>query len=522
MSRSKQYILSIDVGTGSGRSILFDMEGLEVAVAQKEWLPKSDPNYPGSQDFDTREAWRLLCETVREVMVKAEAGPDDIAAVTSTAMREGMVLYNRDKEVIWACPNVDARAGDEVIEMVKKDLAEPIYRRGGDWLSITSPPRLWWIRNKKPEIYSEIAHMNMLSDWVLFRLSGELVTDPSIGSSSGMFDLAQRKWSQEIIDLADLPRGIYADVHESGTIIGRVNAEASKETGLKTGTPVVTGGADTQLALIGAGAIKPLMYTVCGGTFWQTTVVTDRAVPDPQYRLRALCHAVPGQWMTEGIGFYHGFTMRWIRDGFCAEEKKQALKEGVDPYTLMERLAERIPPGSNGVQAIFSNIMDVKRWRHAPPSLLGFDLLAPEKTGKAAAIRAIEESTAYVTKGHIDILAELTGRIPREIIFVGGSSKGVLWPRIIADVLGATVHIPVVKESTCLGAAMGCMTALGEYDSLEQVVQKVVRWERRIEPDSENHKVYQDEYQRWLKVYDAMLRIGDDGLLPSLWRAPGV
>jgi autoinducer-2 kinase len=514
--------MTIDVGTGSGRAILFDLQGNQVAVSQREWLPKADPEYPGALDFDTRESWKLLTETTREAMKRGNVAASSILAVTATSMREGVVLYNKKNEVIWACPNVDARATAEVVEMVKQGLGKPIYRIGGDWLSIISPPRLWWIRKHKPEIYNEIAHVHMLSDWVLFELSGRYVTDPTNGSSSGIFDLAKRVWSDEICKIADLPRGVYADVCESGTVIGKVTKKAAEATGLLEGTPVVTGGGDTQLALVGVGAVKPNMYTLCGGTFWQATLVAEKPLYDPEFRLRLGCHAVPGQWMTEGIGFYLGFTMRWFRDGFCLEEKRLAEKQGLDAYALMEKLASEMPAGSNGVQAIFSNVMDVKKWRHATPSFVGFDVVAPEKTGKSACIRAIEENAAYVSRSHFETLAELSGEPPKVITFAGGSSKGFLWPQIIADVLGVPVKIPKVKEATSLGSAICVLTALGETKDWPEAVERVVHWDRVVEPNNANHATYNDTYKRWFEVYQRMLPMADEGLLPSLWRAPGV
>jgi autoinducer 2 (AI-2) kinase len=166
--------------------------------------------------------------------------------------------------------------------------------------------------------------------------------------------------------------------------------------------------------------------------------------------------------------------------------------------------------------------MDAKRWRHATPSLVGFDVLNAAGSGKAACIRAIEESAAYVTRGHMDILIDLTGQPPREVTFAGGSAKGSLWPQIIADTLGVPVNIPVIKESTSLGAAICGLVALGEARDWQDAVERVVRWERHLEPDPANHTRYDDTYQRWLEVYRRMLPIADDRILPSLWRAPGV
>jgi len=521
MNKNGKYILTIDVGTGSGRSIFFDMQGNQISSAQREWLPIEDIRYPGALDFDTKGAWNLIIETIKEAMIKANIKPSEIAGVTATSMREGMVLYNKKKEVIWACPNVDSRAYEEVVEMLEKDLAKPIYRIGGDWLSITSPARFWWIRKHAPYIYENIAYMNMLSDWILFKLSGELVTDPSIGSSSGIFDLSKRKWSDEIPEIANIPKGIYAEVFESGSIIGGVTKDTAAATGLLEGTPVITSGADTQMALVGVGSVKPNMYTLVGGTFWQATLVTDTPLYDPEFRLRLLCHAVPGQWMTEGVGFHIGFTIRWFRDGFCQEEKKLAVSHGKDAYALMENLALEIPPGSNGVQALFSYVMNVKNWRHGPPSFVGFNLLEPEKTGKAACIRSIEESAAYVSRSHFETLSELSGENPSEITFAGGSSKGFLWPQIISDVMGVSIKIPKVKEATSLGSAVCVMIALRESKNWIDAIDQVVHWDKIIEPNSQNHQIYDETYKRWFEIYEHMLPIADKGLSPALWKAPG-
>lgn len=276
------------------------------------------------------------------------------------------------------------------------------------------------------------------------------------------------------------------------------------------------------MALVGAGAVTPGAFTVCGGTFWQTTLLTNHPLIDSLRRPRTLCHAVPGQWMTEGIGFYHGFTMRWFRDGFCDKEKEEAELRRTDAYAVMEERASAVPPGSNGVQGIFSNVMEARRWRHAPPSLVGFNLLDAAGTGKAACIRAIEENAAYVTRGHIEVLEELSGKSPSEIVLVGGASKGKLWPRIVAEVTGCPIRIPLVKETTSLGGAIAAFLGNGVFSSWSEAVAATVRTERIVEPRLDAVAAYREAYGRWRKVNDRLLSLSDDGILPALWRAPGV
>jgi autoinducer 2 (AI-2) kinase len=229
-----------------------------------------------------------------------------------------------------------------------------------------------------------------------------------------------------------------------------VTRRAAEETGLREGTPVVAGGADTQLGLLGAG-VRPGEYTVVAGTFWQNTILLDRPLIDPETRLRTLCHVLPGQWMLEGIGFYCGMSMRWFRDAFCDAEVAVARERGVDPYAVMEESAALVPPGSGGVLAILSNLMNARRWCTRRPSFLGFNLSDPAGSAAVPAC-GLSRKPQPTRRGHRDIITELTGASFTELVFTGGAAKGTLWPRIIADVTGVPVHVPVVKESSARSA----------------------------------------------------------------------
>jgi autoinducer 2 (AI-2) kinase len=258
-----------------------------------------------------------------------------------------------------------------------------------------------------------------------------------------------------------------------------------------------------------------------GGSFWQLTVVTDAPLIDRQARVRTLCHALPGQWMTEGIGFYCGIVMRWFRDAFCEIEMAEAARRGTDPYVVMEEAAATVPAGANGLLGVFANVMDVKRWVQAAPSFLGFDVDDPARTGRAACIRAIEEQAAFASRGHLRIIEELTGRTFGELVFTGGAAKGALWPHIVADTLGLPVRIPAVKESTALGAAMFAGIGAGLYDDVTEVTERLVRFERTIEPDPANAQVYADAFARWSQVYPHVLALSERKVLKPMWWPAG-
>jgi autoinducer 2 (AI-2) kinase len=515
------YTLAIDLGTGSCRAILFGDDGRQAAIGQREWSHAALPGVPGSQVFDTAHNWQLICECIREALDRAAIGPAEVAAVSSTSMREGMVLYDAAGQEIWACPNVDSRAGAEAAELVASGRARRIFEEGGDWVSITSPARFLWIQAHEPDTFRQIAHVGMLSDWVLYRLTGRFVTDPSAGSSSNLFDLRTRTWSASSLELIGVSAEVVPEVLEPGTVVGGLTAHASDETGLAVGTTVVVGGADTQLGLVGIGVVAPGRLTLLGGSFWQLTVVTDQPLIDPKARLRTLCHAIPGLWMTEGIGFYCGIAMRWFRDAFCELEREEATRRGVDPYMVMEESAAGVAPGSEGVMAIFSNVMDAKRWVQAAPSFLGFDLDRPAASNRAACIRALEEQAAYSARGHLAIISELTGDSYHELLLTSGAAKGELWPQIVADVVGLPVHVPVVKESTALGAAICAGVGAGIYRDLAQAAASLLRIERTFEPSAEAHAVYDERYAAWRALYPRILDLSESGLLRPMWWPAG-
>jgi autoinducer-2 kinase len=518
---SGELLLALDAGTGSCRAVLFAVDGSQVSMAQREWSHAELPGVPGSQVFDTETNWKLITECVRQVLAEPGVDVSAIRALSTTSMREGMVLYDGSGRELWACPNVDSRAGVEATDLVGRGLANTIYQQGGDWVAITAPARLLWIQRHEPGLFKEVRHLTMLADWITQRFTGEFVTDPSIGSSSGMFDLANRTWSADIIDICGMRADVFPSVLTPGTTAGVLSADAAAATGLRQGTPVVVGGADTQLGLVGIGVVEPGRFTVIGGTFWQQTIGLSEAMIDPKARLRTLCHALPGQWMMEGIGFYCGLTMRWFRDAFCDLEKLEAERTGVDAYTLMERAAERVPPGSSGVMGILSNLMVASRWIHASPAFVQFNVGDPAHSGRKECIRAIEEAAAYVSYGHLQVIEEITGRPIDHAVFTGGASKGTLWPRVLADVLGIPVSMPRVKESTALGAAMFAGIGAGLYPDVATAARQVVSFETTLEPDPEVHQRYGELYAKWSRVYRAELALVENGLLKPLWRAAG-
>ena len=520
---AKQYLMAVDAGTGSVRAVLFDTKGNQLGCVQREWEHKEDPRWPGSMDFDWAYNWQLASGCIRGVLAETGIDPKEIAAVSTTCMREGIVLYDKDGREIWACANVDARSNDEVGELIRMNpsLEKEVYLESGQTYALGALPRLLWVKNKMPEVYEKVATVGMFNDWLIYKMTGVLEVEPSNGSTTGIFDLQKRAWDPAIAEKCGLRTDIFPPVRECGEVIAHVNARGAAETGLAEGTPVVVGGGDAQLGCVGVGVVDPNQAAVFGGSFWQYEFNTANGKTDPGCRVRVNCHAVPGVWQFEALAFMPGIVMRWFRDGFCQLEKQQAEATGKDPYYLMDKEAAKVPAGCHGMMCAFSDVMNFISWKHAAPTFTNFEL-DPERFSRYTFYRAILENTAMVTRGHLELVKEATGNMPQEIVFAGGAAKSPLWCQIVADVLGLPVKVPVVKEATALGAAILAGYGVGIYKDISATARELVQWDKTYAPNMENHAVYEEMYGPWRRVYAAQLTLCDEKLTKNMWIAPGL
>ena len=516
-------LMAVDAGTGSVRAVLFSLDGEQLGCVQQEWTHAEDPRFPGSMDFDWTHNWALASSCIRGVIEQTGVNPKDIAAVSTTCMREGIVLYDKDGNEIWACANVDARSDDEVGQLVRMDpeLEKKIYHRSGQTYALGALPRIFWVKNKMPEVYDKVALCTMFNDWLIYKMTGVFSSEPSNACTTGIYDLKARDWADEIAAGIGLKTGIFPKTYECGTVVAKVSEKGAADTGLFVGTPVVTGGGDAQLGCVGVGVVDAKQAAIFGGSFWQYEYNTDEPNTDAQCRVRVNCHSVPGIWQYEALAFKPGMVMRWYRDAFCTPEKELARASGRDPYDLMNEKARDIPAGCYGMMCTFSDVMNYISWRHASPSFMNFDF-DPQKYNRYTFYRAIMENTALVTYGHMKLVEETTGNVPDEVVFAGGASKSDLWCQILCDALGKPVNVPRVKEATALGAAIMAGYGVGLYEDISGTAKRLVRMDKRYEPNMENHRTYMEMYKVWREVYARELAISDDRLTRYMWAAPGV
>ena len=518
------YLMAIDAGTGSIRAVIFDTLGNQISVAQKEWTHLEEDGVPNSMSFDFLKNRELVTWCIKESIVKAEIDAQDILALSATSMREGIVLYDKDGNELWAVANVDARADKEVkrLKCEYEEIEKEFYDISGQTFALGALPRIMWLKNNSPEIYEKVARVSMIGDWVLACLSGVIATDPSNAGTTGIFSLKSREWEPSMATKVGIVDDIFPEPYEDGTIIGYVTKEASELTGLSVSTKVVTGGGDVQLGSAGLGVVNEGDVAILGGSFWQQVVnIPSDVIPPEDMAIRVNPHVIPNQSQAEGITFFSGLVMRWFRDAFCELEKLEAADLGVDTYSILEKKAMQVPVGSNGIIPVFSDSMKYGKWYHASPSFLNLSLDA-EVCNKASMFRSLQENACIVSAINLEKIKEFTGVEYDEVVFAGGASKGELWPQILADVLGVKVKIPKVKEATALGAAMAAGVGAGIYKDISSAAKKIVVWDKTYTPNMDNYKTYQEIKVKWQEVYEAQLDLVDKGLTESMWKAPGL
>lgn len=518
-----KYLMALDAGTGSVRAVIFDLDGSQIAVDQREWTHLEDPRFPGSMDFDIEKNFSLTLSCIIGAIKKAGIDGRDIAALSTTSMREGIVLYDRNKKELWACANVDARAGKEVAQLIalSSGIEKEIYSVSGQTFALGALPRLLWVKNNLPELYEKVSAITMLNDWLVYRLTGELTVEPSNGSTTGMFSLKNRGWDIEIAKKCGLKEDIYPRVYESGVPVATVRKDIAEATGLSEKCLVVTGGGDAQLGCIGVGAVRPGQACLFGGSFWQLEYNVDKPKTDQDCRIRVNCHAVPGLWQYELIAFFPGLIVRWFRDAFCPLEKLLEQQSGIDAYYLLEKEAQNVPVGSNGMLCTFSDTMNYIAWKHAAPAFINFSIDAA-KFNRAVFYRSILENAALVSLSHKMLVESITGDPIDGILFASGASKSSLWCSIVADTLGIPVSVPKTKEATALGAAILAGVGAGFYADLSDTAGRLCTIEKTYEPNLKNHQIYLELFNRWKLVYRNQLKLADEGYTQHMWKAPGL
>ena len=497
-----KYLMALDAGSGSGRCVIVSLDGKKIFTTKKDWSYYTPQGLASSaSEFHPEDFWQIFVDCIHETLQKAGITGRDVLGVSSTSQREGLVVLDKEGTELYAGPNRDFRAAMEGI-FVSNGYGDEIYRRSGHYPSgLFGVARLLWFKKNKPELFARFATMLSINDWVLYRVSGERASEPTNASETALYDIQKHEWMKDLLPRLELP-DILPPVKNAGTIIGVVTEETAQQTGLKAGTPVVAGAADTQCGLLGCGLLQTDEIGAISGTTTPVQMITAVPVLDPQTRTWADPYVVPGKYVLESNSGGSGSLFQWLRDTMCESEIMKTDPERA--YGEMVKIAEKAPPGSMGV-IIHSGVNIFNAKKIGMPLnvfLLGLSPLTDSSgSGKALILRAMLENFVYGIKANANQVFEVLGRQPTFIGVCGGLSKSDLYNQIMADVMSLPVKVPVCREGTGVGCAICAGIGAGQFKDFTEGVKALVHIERVYEPDANNLSKYKSLYNRWLKSF---------------------
>ena len=492
MTDETAVVIGVDIGTTSTKAVVFDTAGQVIAHHAVEY-PLLTPT-PAAAEQDPEEIHRAVLTAIREAVRKAGAAPADVVGVAFSAAMHSVIAVGADhrpltRSITWA----DSRA-TEWAERIKNDWdGLAIYQRTGTPIHPMSPlAKLVWLRREQPEVFARAARFVGIKEYVFFRLFKRYVVDYSIASATGLFNLSRLDWDAGALEVAGITPDRLAEPVPTTFHMAGLEPDLARELGLLPTTPFVVGANDGVLSNLGVNAIGPGEVAVTIGTSGAMRAVVDRPLTDPSGR--TFCYALTDRhWVIGGPVNNGGIVFRWVRDELTASAVETARRLGIDPYEVLTRIAERVTPGAEGL--LFHPYLAGERAPLWNANLRGSFFGLAMHHRKEHLIRAVLEGVIFNLYSILPAVEALIG--PTQTMkATGGFARSGLWRQMMADIFNREVVVPESFESSCLGAAVLGLYALGRVDSLN-VIAGMVGATHRHTPIAKNVEIY----SRLLPIY---------------------
>jgi xylulokinase len=455
-------LVGLDVGTTGVKALVLSASGDVVGRAEHAY-PLSTPR-PGWSEQAPEDWWLAAAAAA------AELGAELQTAGLSGQMH-GLVVLDEDGNVLrpailWN----DQRTAAECAEIEERvGLKRLIRLTGNRALTGFTAPKLLWLRNNEPETFARIAHILLPKDYVRFRATGTRAIDVADASGTLLFDVANRRWSDEVLEALEIPHEWLPPVYES---------------------PEIMGAGDQAAGALGVGIAGPGALSIVLGTSGVVFAALEEYRPEPEARLHTFCHAVPDTWHAMGVMLSAAGSLQWLQSAVGGASYDELLRE-----------AASWPPGAEGL--VFQPYLAGERTPHADPNARGAFVGLSLRHDRGALARAVLEGVAYGLRDSLELLRSVgvDAQIGRAS---GGGARSELWLRIVASVLGLPLERTVAEEGAAYGAALLAGVKRGVFADAHEAVAAFVRVRDRIEPEPEWQRSYETGYGRFRHLYPAL------------------
>lgn len=481
-------LLGIDLGTSSVKVVVYALDGSIRGIGTAEY-PILTPSV-GYAEQEPEDWWRATILAVRQAMDKA--GKPAISGIGFCGQMHGFALIGKDRRalspaIIWA----DQRSAGllaEIESIVGPDLKKCGTAPAAGFLIAT----LFWLQRYQPELLDQTLTLLMPKDYIRLKITGELGTDESDASATGIFDVEQRTWADDLITRLKLPRSIFPVTNESVELVGCLRKDAAAELGLAPGIPVSAGSSDQPAQAVGNGLIDPPLGSVTIGTGGQVFVPLSQPLLDPKLRLHTFCHAPRARWYLLGAMLSAGMALRWLR---------AILGSDRFSYAELDRAAAEVEPGCEGLTFLpyivgeRSPLMDAR----AKGGFVGLAL----RHGPGHLVRALLEGITFALRQIIETMEDCGADLPK-LVASGNGLGSPLWRQMLADVIDRPLcqgRDAFAAERAGVGAAMMGGIGAGIFKGYDEVRNLAPVFDVITAPQADRKDQYEVAYRRFLDLY---------------------
>ena len=478
--------IGVDLGTSAVKLLLMNEKGGIEKIVSREY-PIYFPQAGWSQQ-NPEDWYRETITGIKELV--SECDKSQVAGISFGGQMHGLVILDKDDNVIrpailWN----DGRTYKEcdyLNNVIGKDkLSE--YTANISFTGFTAP-KVLWVKNNEPENFAKIAKIMLPKDYIAYMLSGVHCTDVSDASGMLLFDVKNKCWSKEMLDICGVKESQMAQIFESYETVGTLKADVAAELGLSTSVKIVAGAGDNAAAAVGTGTVGDGNCNISLGTSGTIFISSKKFGVDANNALHAFAHADCAYHLMGCMLSAASCNTWWMDDiigtDAYAEEQKKITKLGENHvYFLPYLMGERSP--------------------HNDPNARGCFIGMTMDTSRADMTQAVLEGVAFALRDSLEVARSLGIKIERTKI-CGGGAKSPLWKKIIANVMNLKVDVIASEEGPAYGGAMLAAVANGEFASVEDAASKLVKVVDTVEPTPELVAKYEERYQKFRKIYPAV------------------
>ncbi|MCM3635194.1 xylulokinase [Paenibacillus camelliae] len=489
------YVIGVDLGTSAVKTLLMDRNGKIAAEATRSYpLFHDRPSWSEQKPEDWVTA---TIEAMKEVASAAGIDASSIEGISFSGQMHGLVLLNANGEVVrpailWndtrtteQCREIEQVLGDTLLSVTRNPALEGF-----------TLPKILWVRQHEKDLFDQATIFVLPKDYVRYRLTGELHMDYSDAAGTLMLDVANKKWSKEVLSAFNLPESFCPALVESHGLVGTLLPEVASQTGLSAETKVFAGGADNACGAIGAGILSEGLTLSSIGTSGVILSYENDKTKDFGGKVHFFNHGKEDSFYAMGVTLAAGYSLSWFKKTFAPNESFDEMLAGI----------ENVKPGSNGL--LFTPYLVGERTPHADPNIRASFIGVDGTHERIHFARAVMEGITFSLNESVDMFRQ-AGKTVDKVVSIGGGAQNPTWLQMQADIFNATVVSLENEQGPGLGAAMLAAYGCGWFESLEACADQFVKHADSYEPNPEAVATYESLFRVYQQVYAQTKEMND-------------